>query len=868
MKIIKTAKSDVLDAALYNFFKEAQAKQIMSSIDDILAMLKGVAQGTDDYTAAVKQLIEFAEGSGPDAEKAMSALKEVYEQSPDVIKTVDPSFAQKLTSEVIQNVPKAIEPAANNILREEANKLITSAKNIDELADLIQASSGQPVKWMGKLRSSEELLELIKIERKKALAAKAALKQAEDAGRLSAENIKVLSDAAQIAEKRALDAENLLGQLVREVEGLASELTDAAKVIAELESQVGKLTSEQVKAVEESAKLSEQLGKYKALSESAAAVGEGKTLEYKALQEAIDNLSKRIDNVNSTVTAGKPPAAKEILEKAGATAKAKGSKAGKEAFDEAARETSEQAASKVVKETPSGTPKSKVPGTPDVPKTPAKPGPPNLMTRAKNSIIEKALPRLVEKGTGLVSKGIYSILSFGLLLGGGYLIYKYLTTNEPDKLEQNIQLIETRLNDSLAKLRALNYNPGTTGEAANLDLISDIEKALKLTPLLRNATKEQLYEISSALDEVYISSVDYLENSPAYSNDLATPEGFEPALESLRLLLGDVDSFKAVLHEVGKTLEERGDFEASPIEQPIGRPGGDVPGESTETEGAPALIDIYGQQIDISHTPPRFRSAAPALIKRVLNTPAGYAFVDPNNIWGGYITKTGDPKIDYLQSLKYIYSKGITNESQLKRYMREKLSRIGTKRNSGWREALSHYSNNLVVKKILDKDISKKSSKNISNNINSINKNKVGMRKLADDISNDYYQVALKGLEDNYAKSYYTGLKGMYDQKLGQKEADYKDLYDVHEETGPELIGSAHPESIDLVRSIGNGGRVENLVEQQRHNVGVALSTPTGNFRSKYAEVTTALKKLAVEAEKEKDYDVAKLIEQTIETFK
>jgi hypothetical protein len=123
------------------------------------------------------------------------------------------------------------------------------------------------------------------------------------------------------------------------------------------------------------------------------------------------------------------------------------------------------------------------------------------------------------------------------------------------------------------------------------------------------------------------------------------------------------------------------------------------------------------------------------------------------------------------------------------------------------------------------------------------------MKKKADEISKDYYQVALKELDDQYARSYYTGLKSMYDEKPSKTEADFKKLYKVHDETGADLIGQAHPLTINLADAMGNGGVVENLIEQQRHNKNVALSVPTGNFRGKHAWIIKSLVKLADQAD-------------------
>jgi hypothetical protein len=63
---------------------------------------------------------------------------------------------------------------------------------------------------------------------------------------------------------------------------------------------------------------------------------------------------------------------------------------------------------------------------------------------------------------------------------------------------------------------------------------------------------------------------------------------------------------------------------------------------------------------------------------------------------------------------------------------------------------------------------------------------------------------------------------------------------------------------------MGKGGLVENLIEQQRGSFEVALSTPTGNFRGKRAEILNALVKRANKADAEGDVELSNLIDEII----
>ena len=133
--------------------------------------------------------------------------------------------------------------------------------------------------------------------------------------------------------------------------------------------------------------------------------------------------------------------------------------------------------------------------------------------------------------------------------------------------------------------------------------------------------------------------------------------------------------------------------------------------------------------------------------------------------------------------------------------------------------------------------------------LNSTNNNTIyddsGLFKGADDVSKSYYKDAVTDLNnsDPYLRSYFTGLKGLYDEKAETPKGDYKSLYNVHDETGVDLVNSAHPKAVVVLDSIGRGGLVENGLEQQRQTQGVAFSTPTGNYRANYAWVRDSLNK-------------------------
>ena len=131
-----------------------------------------------------------------------------------------------------------------------------------------------------------------------------------------------------------------------------------------------------------------------------------------------------------------------------------------------------------------------------------------------------------------------------------------------------------------------------------------------------------------------------------------------------------------------------------------------------------------------------------------------------------------------------------------------------------------------------------------STNIN-LNDDNSRLLKEADDFSKAYYKDAVTDLSnsDQYLRSYFTGLGRLYDEKSETPKGDYKTLYNVHDETGADLVSSAHPKAIVVLDSIGRGGLVENGLEQQRQTQDVAFSAPTGNYRANYAWLRDSFKK-------------------------
>lgn len=89
--------------------------------------------------------------------------------------------------------------------------------------------------------------------------------------------------------------------------------------------------------------------------------------------------------------------------------------------------------------------------------------------------------------------------------------------------------------------------------------------------------------------------------------------------------------------------------------------------------------------------------------------------------------------------------------------------------------------------------------------------------------------------------------------------------YGVTKETGEDLVGEAHPKDAKPAEAMGDGGLVENIVQQQEKDIEVATRMPTGALVGKHAELVKTLVSLANELEGDGKAEIAARIDQTIE---
>lgn len=88
--------------------------------------------------------------------------------------------------------------------------------------------------------------------------------------------------------------------------------------------------------------------------------------------------------------------------------------------------------------------------------------------------------------------------------------------------------------------------------------------------------------------------------------------------------------------------------------------------------------------------------------------------------------------------------------------------------------------------------------------------------------------------------------------------------YDVTKEEGKDLVEKAHPKKMQTAKSQGEGGVVENVVEQQEKDIDVATKMPHGSLIGVHANLINELVKLANEYEDKGDIKNAERIDAVI----
>lgn len=475
----------------------------------------------------------------------------------------------------------------------------------------------------------------------------------------------------------------------------------------------------------------------------------------------------------------------------------------------------------------------------------------------------------------LLSKGLSIAFFIGLYY---FFVAPYFESSEGQK---NLAELDNRINKALVALSKIKFVQGSFGEEDTSDLITSLrEVKSEIVKSKKARTEQEWVAFGEDLDELLKDSTEYVDDKDVnlkfiIKNRDEWAQNWEEAITSVQ----EVADYIPVIAEglvlaAEKARSQAGETQGDTENAITGLVGKEQEGSSlSENVLKPGefTTEVNNVTLDYANAPLQsmgFRSAVPRMIRKIFSKPAGLAFIDPEGaVWTGAISRdTRKPtEKDYWRALGFLYNNGIFTANQLKRYMRNNLAKGSRRRFSAWREALRHYRKNrrsYSSNKYLNKF---EKYANLSNDsVTSINKEIITMKKLADSIADSYVQDATKGLSDEYAKSYFTGLNSMYDERLGSSDDNFKGLYQPNGGTGSELIGAAHSQSLEIADAMGKGALVENQVEQQNASRDVAFSRPTGNFRHKHANVVESLIKLANKADESGNIQISDLIDKAI----
>jgi hypothetical protein len=856
----------------------------------LLEALKGMGKSIDDLIQELnsqgKSIDEIAQLTGrnvDDLKKKLnpgSPIPEVVEQAiPDVskIKTDVTQISKNIT-----DINNALVESSNAV-KVEAKELIgltqkssdLTGKSLDEVTKLYEdlkrsraSIKGQVTKLKSELERTKELSKSMTGELAKKdeliLAAEQLYKNTE-------KDLITLGKKVQELGGQLDDAGNIIKGLRNELDVAKVEIDAnkqsidlANKTIKELTEQGIQLSVEKQKLLSEAIKASEIAGYYKSIYEEAFKNSGAENISSKVALDLTTKAEKESAKLIDDVIKDTPAAAKAIDEAKSASKKLGSGKAKKEILEQ------EKKLSPIN-------------------------GP--LSQSQKKSLLQKIIlkstpymlggvGKMISGGATIAGTGIIYALKFlaitSLFGGGAYLAWSYFFKNNESLVNENIKEAIQEQENLLLSLKNLRFKPGAESQNKVVELTTVLSKSLERISLLQNPSSltERTYsEIMSDLDNLELSLDNVIGSKKNIILDLEDGSSFDNIVLNLTSLKNKILSLK----KITLTAMQSGKAGESEMERGINKPiSKDAPNDGDVEQNVeqskqhiPQIIKVLDQDIDIGKdSSPGFRSVAPRINEKILSTPEGKAFLDPDNVWGGWLPKSTEKdangnisqnkSVDYLRVLKFLYLNKIFNLHDLRKFIKDNLPKSGRKRLSGWNEAIKHYSNAGKIKNNIKKSdfFTQKLIKHTNNSDSSVISNGIKlMNKKSDKISKEYYQGAMLDLEDQYAKSYYTGLKGMYDQKPEHTSVDYKSKYQAHKETGSDVIGESHPETITVADATGNGGVVENQIEQHRQSVDVAKSVPSGNFRSKHAWVLKNLIKLANNADEQGLNEASDLID-------
>lgn len=105
---------------------------------------------------------------------------------------------------------------------------------------------------------------------------------------------------------------------------------------------------------------------------------------------------------------------------------------------------------------------------------------------------------------------------------------------------------------------------------------------------------------------------------------------------------------------------------------------------------------------------------------------------------------------------------------------------------------------------------------------------------------------------------------GMIKEALPEKNPHQEDLKTIEQKrlkpAKKNIIEVAHPEPVYVAEAKGDGGLVENQVEQQNKIIQMINKMPTGSLIGRYAQATTTLVKLAADFDDVGEFEMANML--------
>lgn len=512
---------------------------------------------------------------------------------------------------------------------------------------------------------------------------------------------------------------------------------------------------------------------------------------------------------------------------------------------------------------------------------------PSAFTKFKKTILENGQAALSSKilaagggtlalmGTGIVVslKGL-ALLGTGLGVGG-VLYYFYNNSDEYDLL----QSLKVELENSIDGSKNLPLGSADTSQDLNQALRAYISKAEEASGAVDGLLKkEQIKTASDELVEKYFQEIIMAASAAEVAREgLQNPSYAESVLHQGKLQalitnLNDVVSkTNALFISLERDISEiKEDAKANHPDKlnPEEKSGARGVSTDTATEGVAQAypINIYGLNVDIGKyaDKPAFISAAPRIIDNVFNSAMGKAFIDPSGYYGGLLGKKETKELTFLNYLLFFYRNNIDTPAKLRRYVRQNYSKMQRGKDSAFKDALKKYRGSGDDFSSLASDFENNLKKVGGKDTSTINNQKNRMKFSEFSTNKNYFNNLIRNLDDEFMSSYYAGLKGMHSEKPKKRKPDYNKLYQVTDETGTDFLLSAHPKSTYIADALGDGGLFENGLEQQAKTEQVLLSLPTGNFINRYAKFSQNLIKIADDADKNGDFDLANKLDQIL----